>query len=277
MNTESEGRREAALFRDRHNLGSAPLGDLVTLIEQAVGADVAVLDTEQDQHGMTMRRGDDGPVYIVVARTPHPMRQRSTLAHELAHIVFGDWSTEPHIDSANPVESRANAFARHLLIPRSGVEELLAEEHVGRGRAALSAVVQRYLVSPAIASIVIEQIGFIDTATKEEWKSVSTPRLAAEFGWLDRYRAMAEASNRRRAPQRLLARAISGWMQNVVSIQTIATLWGVDVTTAENEMHTAGLRQIVPVEARIWSNASELPEVSIDLGEFDADMNRDRE
>jgi Zn-dependent peptidase ImmA (M78 family) len=273
VSAESEGQQEAMRFREQHNLGTAPLGDLVTLIEQAVGADVAVLDTEPNQHGMTMRRGTDGPIYIAVTRTAHPMRQRSTLAHELAHVVFGDWSAEAIVDSTNPVESRANSFARHLLIPQEGVKEMIASEHVGQGRALLSAVVQRFLVSPTIATIALEQCGRIDRATKDEWMSVTTPTLAAEFGWMERYQALAEASNRRRAPQRLLARAISGWLQNLVPIQTIATLRGLSADEAEEELRKEGLQ---PAEVNVtpsWSKTSELPDVSIDLAEFDADMN----
>ncbi|MFE3544079.1 ImmA/IrrE family metallo-endopeptidase [Nocardia sp. NPDC059177] len=272
MSTEYEGKQAAARFRADNKLGSAPLGDLVTLIEQFVGADVAVVDTEPDQHGMTMRRGIDGPVYVAVARTPHPMRQRSTLAHELAHIVFGDWSDNPQIDSAAPVESRANAFARHLLIPQQGVRDMVAGEYVGSGRAMLSAVVQRFLVSPRIAAIALEQAGSIDAATKSQWKSISTPNLAAEFGWLDRYQSLARESDRRRPPQRLLARAISGWLQNAVSIQTIATLRGSDAGTVERELRAAGLEPAESTVAPAWAAAAELPKVAFDLSEFDADL-----
>ncbi|MGN2635215.1 ImmA/IrrE family metallo-endopeptidase [Nocardia takedensis] len=233
-----------------------------------------MLDTEQDQHGITMRRGVDGQVYIAVARTPHPMRQRSTLAHELAHVVFGDWSGAPQVDSTNPLERRANAFARHLLIPQEGIRQMLDGEHVGQGRAMLSAVVQRFLVSPAIAAIAMEQCAVICEETKEQWKSVSTPTLAAEFGWLDRYQSLSNASNSRRAPQRLLARAISGWMRNAVSIQTVATLRGLNATEVENELRQAGLRPVEQTSAPRWSSASDLPEVSIDMEEFDAAMNR---
>jgi hypothetical protein len=63
---------------------------------------------------------------------------------------------------------------------------------------------------------------------------VTAPALAARFGWLDQYRALQAGSGRRRAPQRLLARAIQGYLENgerrtenVVSLQT-ATLRGLD-------------------------------------------------
>ncbi|WP_067667471.1 ImmA/IrrE family metallo-endopeptidase [Nocardia miyunensis] len=109
MSAESEGREAAERFRTDHDLGFHPLGDLVTLIEQTTSADVAVLDTEVDQHGMTMKRGEMGRPYVAVARTRRPMRQRSTLAHELAHLVFEDWSAAPEVNSGSPAESRANA------------------------------------------------------------------------------------------------------------------------------------------------------------------------
>lgn len=270
MTTESEGCEAAEQFREEHHLGSQPLGDLVTLIEQTVGADVAVLDTDADQHGMTVRRGDRGTVYIAVARTPNPMRQRSTLAHELAHVVFDDWAAEPQVDSANPVESRANTFARHLLLPRQGLRDLMTSESGRDELATLSKVVQRFQVSPAIAAIALEQSGYIDAATKTLFMSEKTPRLAARFGWSDQYQALQRESNRRRAPQRLLTRAISGYLHNVVSIRTIATLRGLDTAEIEKELSDAGL---TPVELTpAWVDSAELPDVDIDLAELDADL-----
>ena len=49
------------------------------------------------------------------------MRQRSTVAHELAHVLFEDAgipaSTTVDWSAPNDVEERATAFARHLLMP----------------------------------------------------------------------------------------------------------------------------------------------------------------
>ena len=91
VNTETEGRAAAERFRREHHLGVQPLGDLVAVIEHVTGIDVAVLDVGPDEHGLTMRDPDRAAVFIGVARTRNPMRQRSTLAHELAHVLFEDW------------------------------------------------------------------------------------------------------------------------------------------------------------------------------------------
>ena len=95
-------------------------------------------------------------MFIGVARTPHSMRQRSTLAHELAHVVFDDQIEDLAVRGWK--ETRADAFARHLLIPLGGLEAVLDDgDHANEG--VLSAVVQRYLVSPAMAAIALRDVG----------------------------------------------------------------------------------------------------------------------
>ncbi|GIF73308.1 hypothetical protein Asi02nite_28260 [Asanoa siamensis] len=238
------------------------------MIEQTTSIDVAVLDAGPDEHGMTMRDPKRGAVFIGVARTRRPMRQRSTLAHELGHVVFGDWADNGDGDwsERSPVESRADAFARHLLLPLGGLRDFLGPTTiVDLGR--LSAVVQRFLVSPAIAAIALEHAGYIDAATKREWKQSTTPQLAVRFGWGDQYRALAADSDRRRAPQRLLARVVRGYAEGVLPAQTIATLRGISADEAARELKEAG---VFPAEHPVrWADPAELPDVDVDLAALD--------
>jgi Zn-dependent peptidase ImmA (M78 family) len=272
VNAEAEGRAAAARFRQNHHLGGQPLGDLVAVIEQATGTDVAVLDAGADEHGLTMRDPKRNAVFIGVARTRNPMRQRSTLAHELGHVLFGDWAdgdTGAWCDRT-PAEIRADAFARHLLVPVDGLRELFGAR-VSVAQSDLSVVVQRFLVSPAIAAIALHQAGYIDDITKREWMTLSAPQVAARFGWSDQYHALRADSDRRRAPQRLLARAIRGYVEGVLPAQAIATLRGIALTDAEVELREAG---IVPVERPVvWADPVELPDVRVDLAALDQDLN----
>jgi Zn-dependent peptidase ImmA (M78 family) len=276
VNPEAEGRAAAERFRHEHQLGHQPLGDLVALIEQTAEVDVAVLEVGPDEHGLTMRDPQRGAVFIGVARTRHPMRQRSTLAHELGHVVFGDWSDNTTCDwsAPSPVESRATVFARHLLLPLGGLRAFLGEPPAA-GVATLSTVVQRFLVSPAIAAIALEQAGYIGAAVKSEWMSVSAPQLAVRFGWSDQYRALQADSDQRRAPQRLLARAIQGYAEGVVSVQTIATLRGITSESAEAELREAGISSAP--DTVTWAEPGELPEPRVDLSALDAALNAPEE
>ena len=271
MNAEAEGKTAAARFRRDHRLGVQPLGDLVAVIEQATGIDVAVLDAGPDEHGLTMRDPKRGTVFVGIARTRHPMRQRSTLAHELGHVQFGDWvaADAGRWSDRSPGEIRADAFARHLLLPEGGLQRFLTD-HGTVAEATLSAVVQRFLVSPAIAAIALHQTGYIDAAAKAAWMSLSARQLAVRFGWNDQYHALQADSDRRRAPQRLLARAIKGYAEGVVSAQTIATLRGVPREAAEAELREAGVVAAdLPV---VWADPDDLPEADVGWATLDDDL-----
>jgi Zn-dependent peptidase ImmA (M78 family) len=253
-------------------LGVQPLGDLVAVIEQATGIDVAVLNAGPDEHGLTMRDPERDTVFIGVARTRNPMRQRSTLAHELGHVEFKDWadSLAGSWSERSPAEVRADAFARHLLLPLNGLRDFLGNR-APVTESSLSAVVQRFLVSPALAAIALQQAGYIDAATKAEWLGLSTPRLAVRFGWSDQYHALQADSDQRRAPQRLLARAVNGYAEGVLSAQAIATMRGITLEIAEAELRDAG---VLPAQHPIvWGDPAELPDVQVDWAALDEDLN----
>lgn len=268
LSMEDQAGDRAARFRTEYHLGTQPLGDLPTLIEQTTGIDVAVLDASPDEHGLTMCDPARGVVFIAVASTSHPMRQRSTLAHELAHVLFEDWTCSQVDANRSPEEIRADAFARHLLLPREGLHELLGTRGPV-GPATLSQVVQRFLVSPAIAAIALRDAGLIDEATRRSWREIMTPGLAARYGWADQYQALCVQSAQRRAPQRLLARTIDGYLAHVVSVQTVASLRGMTVADVEQELREAG---VVPETQPVaWADPAELPTVDVDLTVLDED------
>lgn len=146
VNAEAEGRTCAEQFRHDHHLSVQPLGDLVAVIEQATWIDVTVLDVGPDEHSLTMRDLGHNTVFIGVARTRNPMRRRSTLAHELGHVLFEDWADNDvgNWSDRSPEEVRADAFARHLLLPLDGLREFL-DNRKPIPQSTLSAVVQRFL------------------------------------------------------------------------------------------------------------------------------------
>ncbi len=264
MNAETEARTAAAQFRQKHHLGVQPLGDLVAIIEQATRIDVAVLDVGPDEHGLTMRDPARDAVFIGVARTRNPMRQRSTLAHELGHVLFEDWADSGTGDWSDRghTEIRADTFARHLLVPTEGLREFL-EDREFVTQSTLSAVVQRFLVSPQIATIALHQANYINDDIKREWMALTAPQLAARFGWSDQYRALQADSDQRRAPQQLLARAIKGYAEAVLSAQAVATLRGITLEAAEADLREAG---VVPAERAVaWADPTELSDVHVDL------------
>jgi hypothetical protein len=156
-----------------------------------------------------------------------------------------------------------------LLVPVGGLREFIGTPQAV-SPSILSAVVQRFLVSPQIAAIALRQAGCIDEATKQEWMTFSAPQLAARFGWTDQYQVLQAGSDRRRAPQRLLARAITGYAEGVLPAQAIATLRGINLEAIVKELGEAG---VTPVGRPVaWADPAELPDVQVDLAALDEDL-----
>ncbi len=274
MSAEQDGRDRAEQYRAEHGLGDIqPLPDLVALIEDEQEVDVAVLDAATDEHGMTVRDPERGLVMIAVARTRHVMRQRSSLAHELGHLVFGDHRFDQdhgNWTGRDFVEVRADAFARHLLLPPAAVERVVAARESGGtsvSEADLSALVQMYLVSPMLAAIQLRGAKLIDEPTKTRWMDLTAPALAARHGWTDQYRALQGSSDTQRPPQRLLARATAGYVAGVLSLQAVARLRGTSEETVRRDFDDAG---IVPDAIEVeWSSSDGLGHESVDLSDLD--------
>lgn len=247
MNEDCEelAAQAAASFRAEQGLGLAPIADLITLIELARGVDVAVLEANgDDEHGVSMTDPASGITMIAVAALENPMRWRSTLAHELGHLVFEDHLAQLNGEPAVGVEDRARAFARHLLLPLDATKRLAPKAHEV-DQATLSTIMQTYLVSPPIAAIQLRDAGCIDWHLSQQWQQLDVPEIATRFGWTDQYLALQGESMRRRAPQKLLQRATRGYIDGVLSIEALAGIRGIPVEQMAAELEQAG---IVPVD-----------------------------
>lgn len=226
MSNEELGRVAAERFREEHSLGIEPIANMARLIERSMGIGVAYVDVPTAPgHGMTMSKDDK--YLIAVGCTDHPMRLRSTLAHELGHLRLG--TVDREVTASNwsertPEEIQADAFARHLLVPLKAVSQAVSGQQVMP--ALLSDLVQIHLASPNIVAIQLRDVGAIDQATCKEWSSIATGTLAAQFGWHSEYQALVAQSRQPRAPQALLARAIEGYRWGLVSPAAIARLEG---------------------------------------------------
>lgn len=225
MNNEDIGRVAAERFRREHNLGTAPISNMARLIERTVGVGVAYVRSSAPGHGMTMVL--DGTYLMAVGCTDHPMRLRSTLAHELGHHQLGtidrmaggvNWAAR------SPQEIQADAFARHLLVPMGTIVEAVDGETVTL--AALSDIVQNYLASPQIVAIQMREVGAIDADTCKQWGQIPAGTIAARFGWHSEYQALVEQLNKPRGPQSLMARVMEGYRQGSIAPSTVARLNG---------------------------------------------------
>jgi Zn-dependent peptidase ImmA (M78 family) len=221
---EARARHLATRFRTDHGLDDQPLGDLFELVHAALGIDVIAMDADDSEHGLSAMDPATGRVVIAVATTGHPMRQRSSIAHELGHVLGGDLERP---DSFRPGERtgpevRADAFARHLLLPATVVTSRVGGTAGDVSERALSELVQEFGASPALAAIQLREAGLLAEHRCRDWCRLTTRTIAARHGWLDQYRSMARAASQARAPQALMSRAVAGYLAGVLGIVELA-------------------------------------------------------
>lgn len=269
---EDDAREAAEAFREENGLGIAPIADLVALIEQTQNVDVTVLGVDDsNEHGLTMIDPVRGATVVAVASSNKPMRWRSTLAHELGHLIFRDHNNgKPGALSAgSTTERRAQSFARHLLIPLAGIQHLLDRLNGPLDLETFSDIVQRFQVSPAIAAIQLRALGAIDTPRHTDWSGLYTPTLAARFGWTDQYKSLQAESRQRRAPQRLLARVIDGYVAGLVSLETVASVRGVALRDLATEFEEAGIKPAARYDEAVENDLLAGAEPNVDLSWLD--------
>jgi Zn-dependent peptidase ImmA (M78 family) len=234
---ENRARQLAETFRADHGLGHGPVKDMYELIHITKGIDVISLMVPDAEHGLSMCDPESGRVVIVVATTPHPMRQRSSIAHELGHVLAGDLERDGSLTPGerSPAEICADAFARHLLLPLDAIRRRLTDDG-GASPADLSDLVQEFEVSPHLAAIQLRTLDLIGAETCAAWSARSSATLATTFGWGSQYRALAADSSESRAPQALMARAVQGYQRGVLGINELAAWYGRDPADLETEL-----------------------------------------
>ncbi len=233
-----EGENAALALRQRLGLGD----DAVDLEAVATRREALVF-----QHAF----GDDAPdgmyvfdgeaAVIVVNAAKPPQRQRFTLAHEIGHhelhrvrgpmqIVDADVTSTTGPDGAkDPDEVAANAFAAHLLLPRTALEHALAgrrNRHVTAD--VLVELVRHFRVSWEMACWRLSNERFIRSADREHLLSVPRRATLAAHGIAERHYALSGPA----VPSELALSAAHLWASWHITDERLAQLLELPVTEA---------------------------------------------
>lgn len=111
----------------------APVGCLLTVVEQRLGLPVVLMQMRDDVAGACWRDGDRTLLWVNAGQAV--VRQRFTLAHEVGHVRCGHRHDIPveTIEtlagrSTDAREIQANAFAAEFLAPMDGVRAMVRGE-----------------------------------------------------------------------------------------------------------------------------------------------------
>ena len=222
---EEAGRERAEDFRAEHNLGIAPIDDMVDVLEQA-GLDVVVMRVPDNsgEAGLTMHDPVSGQTVVAVAAIPWSGRQRFTLAHELAHHLKGEHlSGEKLHGHRNAREMEADSFARHLLLPIAAALAV-SEEHPQDVAVQVDLLVRRFDVSPAVACLQLEKLDKrgVNRALLELQRTRRAKQLAATNGWLGLWQQRSAAAQQPQGPRRLMARLAAAYRDGMAPLSELA-------------------------------------------------------
>jgi Zn-dependent peptidase ImmA (M78 family)/DNA-binding XRE family transcriptional regulator len=242
LDGEISGRRAAEAVREALGLGLAPLQRVEHLIEQLVNG-ATVLGRPVGEGSMSGMCVVTEGLSLVFVNTSKPgTRQRFTLAHELAHLLFEDASDgtledtdEVMRNASSAIEARANTFAAELLAPTAAIRQVL-ERVRGDVTAALATTVFEYGVSRQAAAIALKRAGVSDTAAIE--LSAATPRyqLAQQYNYVDADEALRDLCDRTIVPTLLHRRAVQAWLDRRIGAGPIAALDGRDTDDVREDL-----------------------------------------
>ncbi|MGW2214041.1 ImmA/IrrE family metallo-endopeptidase [Nonomuraea sp. NPDC001684] len=242
------GRQTAGKVRDALGLGDEPIPDLVSLVERC-GIPVAFQPLPHNLHGINVRDDSNGRVRraIVVSSADYWSRQRFTLAHELCHGLYDDEGQvivdEVELPQTLP-ELRAEAFARHLLLPM-GALRAEREATQAAGEPAHTLLVRLMLTYGVSRSVVLKALvddGFVppDDGRLAMLKAEPVRNLMGSAGHAQSWQELCEGQNEPSGSPWLVERALHAYGEGLVDIAVVAELMGEDEPEVRRMLADAG-------------------------------------
>lgn len=199
--------------------------ELMAAIERHFGIIVVIAGLPDGVDGLSYE--DASTRVIVLATASQPLRQRFTLAHELAHIAFGDarqgvleermWTVRSN------AESRANVFAAAFLAPVSELRSALA----GRpARDVFPELVERFQLSPASLAWRLLNEKLIDKTTCDQLRGESAKSIYLGLGKPDAFVDLALAAGDPRPGWLLVNAYVDAYRAAETTIKPVARLLG---------------------------------------------------
>ncbi|MGC5171618.1 ImmA/IrrE family metallo-endopeptidase [Microbacterium sp. DT81.1] len=216
------------------DVGGLTNTELAGRIEHAFGIDLVVTRLPEGCDGLSF--SDRDVRAIVLATSDAPFRQRFTLAHELAHLVFGDSKNEVIEEQLwtrkSQTESRADTFAASFLAPRTEIVNRIV------GRSAVDAfdeLVLHFQMSPNAMSWRLLNERLISQEDQRRLEKQTARATAMRAGEAAEYTNRARLAGVPRPAQRLVDAYLDAYRDGETTLRPAAQLLGQPL--AELEMY----------------------------------------
>ncbi|HVB43099.1 MAG TPA: ImmA/IrrE family metallo-endopeptidase [Streptosporangiaceae bacterium] len=244
-----DGEDLADLVRQGLGLGRAPIADVAELAERHFGLDVLAWPTGTAVSGLCAH--GHGVAMVLISTSFPRGHQRFTAAHELAHHLLRD-PREIVIDSnlydnSNPMEQRANAFAAALLMPASGLRDVIAGRPIDE---TVLAELMRHFgasFSALLYRLASSSVRLLSARIRDVWLQKPTSsvlRAANDPAPGD----LVVPDESRRIPPRLWRAAQAGYQDGRVGIGTLAALTDEDAEQLYIRLAADNVRPPMPAD-----------------------------
>jgi Zn-dependent peptidase ImmA (M78 family) len=250
----NEAAEDACKYRVQIGLDlRGPIPDLLHVIEDVVGLAVGIIDLPSGVSGAYTREERQGFAFVNV--NDSVVRQRFTLAHELAHHAYQDTAI---IDAESNVfgspksmrERRANIFAAEFLIPLQAVSAWM--EARGETEVDLRLVVELasfFRVSAKTALIRLQLDRFVDSngalgrTLDAAIESKEHRRLARRLGIEEAPDALSNINRLgvQRAPAKMWEYAVVGYERGLLTVERIAQATHKTAAAVQGELDDLGI------------------------------------
>lgn len=248
-----QGEVLAETVRDVLGLGLDPISDLTAVIAAKFDIDVAFEPLDSSLQGLLIRDGAGGDresALILVNSTGATTRQRFTCAHELGHYLLGHGQDEliyADYPGKDLEEMAANAFASHLLLPRSAVDAATAEhprpsdETTPWAAGLVGALAGQYGISVESTAWHALNCGVITPDERAAVARMSARDVHAAGGTLAWFEEATARRGMTDPPARTVDWALSAYHYGIVGVGTVAEIYNRDdEDVLQSELADAG-------------------------------------
>ena len=181
--------KKANQFRERNGISG---GEAIRLKSLLLKLNVFTLFRPLTEafSGMSLKVNENAR-FILVNSNHSVGRQHFTIAHELYHLFIQE-KLEIHqcktglFDLKNKEEYNADYFASCLLMPESGIQEMIPDEELNKKKISLQTVLkleQYFSVSHSSMLLRLKMLSLIDIKTFEHFKTLKITETAQQYGY----------------------------------------------------------------------------------------------
>lgn len=181
--------KKANLFRERNGISGSEAIRIKSLLLK-LNVFTLFRPLTEAFSGMSLKINENAR-FILVNSNHSIGRQHFTIAHELYHLFIQE-IFEIHqcktglFDLKNKEEFNADYFASCLLMPESGIQEMIPDEELTKKKISLQTVLkleQYFSVSHSSMLLRLKMLGLLDAKTFEYFKTLKITETAQQYGY----------------------------------------------------------------------------------------------